>query len=304
MMVTMNRLQQVRTAEHSALSFPMRPLGHQQMATDTALGITERVIVDRGWFFLSLLYLDPNSKSPKPSPRASARSSLPSEALEEFLSILRPSLFSPRSPILHPLRYPISSLHDCALALPSKPVSGIDNLSVLPHDDSRTPVNQLGVPLNSRAPPLRENDENDVGPETPLRFFSSDPLGTSSVSVPTLATHKIDHSADLKHPLSPAYTLAIHFNVTLFMKHRLFRSISPAGSGPLSGLCRAASHTERARVNLTPSYQPTPRQRDIQYYDRNRPHSPHSTFKLLPYPAPLRRPEKRKTGHVDTIPHI
>ncbi len=167
----MNRLQQVRTAEHSALSFPMRPLGHQQMATDTALGITERVIVDRGWFFLSLLYLDPNSKSPKPSPRASARSSLPSEALEEFLSILRPSLFSPRSPILHPLRYPISSLHDCALALPSKPVSGIDNLSVLPHDDSRTPVNQLGVPLNSRAPPLRENDENDVGPEMPLRVL-------------------------------------------------------------------------------------------------------------------------------------
>ena len=43
----------------------------------------------------ALLHLDPDSMSPKASPRASPRSSLPSEALEEFLSILRPSLFPP-----------------------------------------------------------------------------------------------------------------------------------------------------------------------------------------------------------------
>ncbi|KAF8479186.1 hypothetical protein DFH94DRAFT_748275 [Russula ochroleuca] len=126
----------------------------------------------------ALLHLDPDSKSPKASPRASPRSSLPSEALEEFLSILRPSLFPPCSPILRPLRYPISSLHDRTLTLPSKPLSGIDNLSVLPRDDSRTPVKQLGAPLSSRAPSLRENEENDVRPETPSKFFSSGPLAS------------------------------------------------------------------------------------------------------------------------------
>jgi hypothetical protein len=135
----------------------------------------------------ALLYLDTDSKSPKASPRASPRSSLPSEALEEFLSILRPSLFPPRSPVLRPLRYPIPSLHERTLTLPSKPLSGIDNLSVLPREDSRTPVKQLGAPVNSRAPPLRENEENDVRPETPPRFFSSGPLGTPSVFFQILA---------------------------------------------------------------------------------------------------------------------
>ncbi|KAF8558451.1 hypothetical protein OG21DRAFT_1474902 [Imleria badia] len=38
------------------------------------------------------------------SPRASPRSSLPSEALEEFLSILRPAIFPPSSPVLRPRR--------------------------------------------------------------------------------------------------------------------------------------------------------------------------------------------------------
>ncbi|EKM55533.1 uncharacterized protein PHACADRAFT_256230 [Phanerochaete carnosa HHB-10118-sp] len=54
---------------------------------------------------------DPKSEPPAPSerdrpisPRASPRSTLPSEAMEEFLSILRPSsfLFPPTSPILRP----------------------------------------------------------------------------------------------------------------------------------------------------------------------------------------------------------
>ncbi|KAG6379110.1 hypothetical protein JVT61DRAFT_11547 [Boletus reticuloceps] len=38
------------------------------------------------------------------SPRASPRSSLPSEALEEFLSILRPAIFPPSSPVLRTRR--------------------------------------------------------------------------------------------------------------------------------------------------------------------------------------------------------
>jgi hypothetical protein len=125
-----------------------------------------------------LIHLDPESKSPKASPRASPRSSLPSEALEEFLSILRPSLFPPRSPVLRPLRYPVPSLHDRTLTLSSKPLGGIDNLSVLPRDDSRTPVKQSGAPVSSRAPQLCENEENGLSPETPTRFFSSGPLAS------------------------------------------------------------------------------------------------------------------------------
>ncbi|KAG6333600.1 hypothetical protein ID866_5485 [Astraeus odoratus] len=44
------------------------------------------------------------------SSRQSPLSSLPSEALEEFLSILRPAIFPPTSPILRPRRNPAVSL--------------------------------------------------------------------------------------------------------------------------------------------------------------------------------------------------
>ncbi|KAH7929784.1 hypothetical protein BV22DRAFT_1029180 [Leucogyrophana mollusca] len=46
--------------------------------------------------------LDSSSDKDLSSPRASPRSSLPSEALEEFLSILRPAIFPPSSPVLRP----------------------------------------------------------------------------------------------------------------------------------------------------------------------------------------------------------
>ncbi len=55
-MVTTNPLQ-VRAAEHSVLGFSTRHLGHQRMTTDTALGVTKRVIIDRGYsFFLPTLF--------------------------------------------------------------------------------------------------------------------------------------------------------------------------------------------------------------------------------------------------------
>ena len=168
-----------------AIHIPSPHRQHPLRITSTPADPDERV--DSPLDDNALLHLDPDSKSPKASPRASPRSSMPSEALEEFLSILRPSLFPPRSPILRPLRYPISTLHERTLTIPSKPLSGIDNLSVLPRDDSRTPVKQLAAPVNSRAPTLRENEENDVRPETPPRFFSSGPLGTPSVFFSTLA---------------------------------------------------------------------------------------------------------------------
>jgi ribosome biogenesis SPOUT family RNA methylase Rps3 len=37
-----------RTAELRALGFPTRHLGSVQMTTDTALGVTKRVVEDRG----------------------------------------------------------------------------------------------------------------------------------------------------------------------------------------------------------------------------------------------------------------
>ncbi|KAG6845225.1 hypothetical protein H0H87_012217 [Tephrocybe sp. NHM501043] len=53
--------------------------------------------------FKLTLFSDPSDKDPV-SPRASPRSGLPSEAVEEFLSILRPSFFPPASPVLRTRR--------------------------------------------------------------------------------------------------------------------------------------------------------------------------------------------------------
>jgi hypothetical protein len=44
-----------RTAELRARGFPTRHLGTVQMTTDTAVGVTKRVVVDRGSSFLSFL---------------------------------------------------------------------------------------------------------------------------------------------------------------------------------------------------------------------------------------------------------
>jgi hypothetical protein len=197
----------------------------------------------------ALLHLDLDSKSPKASPRASPRSSLPSEALEEFLSILRPSLFPPHSPILRPLRYPITSLHDRTLTLPSKPLSGIDNLSVVQRDDSRTPVKQLGAPLGSRAASLRENEENDVGPETPSKFFSSGPLGASFELFPTLAPVKLLTRISVDVPLASPIS-RIHTR-NPFQRHASYEtSLVPAPYLPQD---RALSPASVALPSPTPS---------------------------------------------------
>ncbi|KAI9465976.1 hypothetical protein BJY52DRAFT_1238552 [Lactarius psammicola] len=140
----------------------------------------------------SLIHLDSDSLSPKTSPRASPRSTLPSEALEEFLSILRPSLFPPRSPTLRPLRYPISAFHDRTFSLPPKPLGGIDNLPVLQREDSRTPVKHTN--LASRVLLQHENEENDTRPVTPPRVFSPGPLGMpflSSFAMPPMNHHSL-----------------------------------------------------------------------------------------------------------------
>ncbi|KAG5342227.1 hypothetical protein C0989_004539 [Termitomyces sp. Mn162] len=54
--------------------------------------------------FKLTLFSDSSSDKDSLSPRSSPRSGLPSEALEEFLSILRPSFFPPTSPVLRSRR--------------------------------------------------------------------------------------------------------------------------------------------------------------------------------------------------------
>lgn len=179
---------------------------------------------------------------------------MPSEALEEFLSILRPSLFPPRSPILRPLRYPVSSLHDRTLTLPSKPLGGIDNLSILPREDSRTPVKQLGAPLSSR-PPLSENEENEARSETLPRFFGSGPLG--------MLIAPVIMSSEFSSSLAPAIHIADPHDVPLaspisrihtrnpFQRHASYEtSLVPAPDLPQD---RALSPASIALPSPTPS---------------------------------------------------
>ncbi|GLB35094.1 hypothetical protein LshimejAT787_0206590 [Lyophyllum shimeji] len=56
------------------------------------------------------LFSDSSSDKDQASPRSSPRCGLPTEALEEFLSILRPSFFPPVSPVLRTRRQGTTSL--------------------------------------------------------------------------------------------------------------------------------------------------------------------------------------------------
>ncbi|KAF5387073.1 hypothetical protein D9615_001645 [Tricholomella constricta] len=60
--------------------------------------------------FKLALFSDSSSDKDQVSPRSSPRSGLPTEALEEFLSILRPSFFPPASPVLRTRRQGAASL--------------------------------------------------------------------------------------------------------------------------------------------------------------------------------------------------
>ncbi|KAF8078098.1 hypothetical protein FPV67DRAFT_1464136 [Lyophyllum atratum] len=60
--------------------------------------------------FKAALFSDSSSDKDQVSPRSSPRSGLPTEALEEFLSILRPSFFPSVSPVLRTRRQGTTSL--------------------------------------------------------------------------------------------------------------------------------------------------------------------------------------------------
>lgn len=101
---------------------------------------------------------DKDPSSPRASPRCvppsrrhiytqfSHRSSLPSEALEEFLSILRPAIFPPSSPVLR-------SRRNGALALPT---FGVSYKSKSKIDSSFTKSDQPNLSLPEETDPLRQ----------------------------------------------------------------------------------------------------------------------------------------------------
>ncbi|TFY82292.1 hypothetical protein EWM64_g1723 [Hericium alpestre] len=122
------------------------------------------------------------------SPRGSPRSSLPSEALEEFLSILRPSLFPPQSPTLIARRIPLTFAHERPTPLSSKPLDRLDNVPVrspVLREDVRTPAKQTGMHLSPYLLTAREEDEeNDTASEVvPFRMFGSGPLGSCCFAI-------------------------------------------------------------------------------------------------------------------------
>jgi len=83
------------SGQHTAYNRP----GHDRAR------ITESSSIDD---FKVALFSDTPSDKDLSSPRSSPRSGLPSEALEEFLSILRPSFFPPTSPVLRTRRQGVS----------------------------------------------------------------------------------------------------------------------------------------------------------------------------------------------------
>ncbi|KAJ7632181.1 hypothetical protein FB45DRAFT_831178 [Roridomyces roridus] len=112
-----------------------------------------------------------------PSQRSSPRSPLPSEALEEFLSILRPSFFPPSSPVLLTRRSGAVSLptfhHERSYSLKGRVLQQKNDLV----DESE--VSRSTQPSRNAHTPdtLAEVDEFDAS-TLPVRWFASNILSS------------------------------------------------------------------------------------------------------------------------------
>ncbi|KIL00656.1 hypothetical protein PAXRUDRAFT_821454 [Paxillus rubicundulus Ve08.2h10] len=127
---------------------------------------------------------DKESYSPRPSPR----SSLTSEALEEFLSILRPAIFPPSSPILRPRRNGAVSLP--AFGVSYKPRTKIDTS----HSKGERPISSL-------------SEELDADKQTPT--YSPEPIAESLANNWDICGHEITsrwHAQVLASPISRIHT--------------------------------------------------------------------------------------------------
>ncbi|KAJ7043201.1 hypothetical protein C8F04DRAFT_1074025 [Mycena alexandri] len=111
------------------------------------------------------------------SQRSSPRSGLPSEALEEFLSILRPSFFPPASPVLITRRNGAVSLptfhHERSYSLKGRGLLQQKNDVVDELEVSRS----TQPSRNTTQTPDAEGDEFD-GNTLPIRWFSSTVLSS------------------------------------------------------------------------------------------------------------------------------
>jgi len=129
------------------------------------------------------LYLDPSEKDVA-SPRSSPRSGLPTEALEEFLSILRPSFFPPSSPVLFTRRQGAVSLptfqHERSYSY-----KGRGRLEIMPQKsdlsmDDIPEISRSTQPSRNACSPESTSDDaiSELDDSLPVRWFTSNVLSS------------------------------------------------------------------------------------------------------------------------------
>ncbi|KAA1474865.1 hypothetical protein DENSPDRAFT_908445 [Dentipellis sp. KUC8613] len=145
---------------------------------------------------------DDTSPSDRPhSPRQSPRANLPSEALEEFLSILRPSLFPPQSPPLRARRIPLNFAHERSTSLSAKPLDRLDNVPIL-REDAHTPAKPTAMHISPRLlSPRPYDDENSDF--VAFRTYNSGPLGMFHL---THRLRSVSCTSRLASPVSRIHT--------------------------------------------------------------------------------------------------
>ncbi|KAG6832686.1 hypothetical protein H0H92_012258 [Tricholoma furcatifolium] len=162
--------------------------------------------------FKLALFADSSADKDSLSPRSSPRSGLPSEALEEFLSILRPSFFPPASPVLRTRRQAAASLpaytQDRTYSL-----QGRTRLELLPqHADDDMDISRSQQPSRNAICHTPESMTDESPPDfdidgLPFRWYKnnalSSPISRTHTRNPFLR-YASDQSPALISPLSPA----------------------------------------------------------------------------------------------------
>ena len=141
-------------------------------------------------------------------PSSPPSSSLPSEALEEFLSILRPAIFPPSSPVLRPRRNGALTLPAFGVAYKTKPridssFSKPDQSSA-PFPDESDPIRQTPTCSPEPIPDHLVGNWDIFGPDIASRWHAQ-VLCMSSPSMSAATTYR---RASVQPLPSPACTLA------------------------------------------------------------------------------------------------
>jgi len=142
------------------------------------------------------------------SPRASPRSALPTEALEEFLSILRPSFFPPSSPNLRSRRSVTLPTFQYERNFNFKTRARLENMNPRqdPDDLDTTRSNQPSRNAFSTTPDYPDPmDEHEDLPS--MRWFASTVLSSPISRMHTrnpFQRHASNQSPGYMSPLSPA----------------------------------------------------------------------------------------------------